>query len=32
MRTMLYYDAVKIDGPKKKALEFNATSKYMDEK
>lgn len=32
MRTYLYYDAVKIDGPKKKILEFNETDKFMDEK
>jgi hypothetical protein len=32
MRTYLYYDAVKIDGPKKKILEFNETDKFMDDK
>ena len=29
---MLYYDAVKIEGPKKKILEFNATNNFMNEK
>lgn len=32
MRTCLFYDAVKIDGPKKKILEFNATHNFMNEK
>jgi len=32
MRTCLFYDAVKIDGPKKKILEFNATHNFMTEK
>jgi len=32
MRTSLFYDAVKIDGPKKKILEFNETDKFMDDK
>lgn len=32
MRTSLFYDAVKIDGPKKKILEFNANENFMDEK
>ena len=32
MRTYLYYDAVKIDGPKKKILEFNDADKFMDDK
>jgi len=32
MRTNLWYDAVKIDGPKKKILEFNDTDKFMDDK
>ena len=32
MRTYLFYDAVKIDGPKKKILEFNEAGKFMDEK
>jgi hypothetical protein len=32
MRTMLFYDACKIEGPKKKILEFNATHNFMNEK
>lgn len=32
MRTLLFYDAAKIDGPKKKLLEFNATDSFMDDK
>ena len=28
----MWYDAVKIDGPKKKILEFNGTDNFMDEK
>lgn len=32
MRTSLFYDAVKIDGPKKKILEFNATMNFIEEK
>lgn len=32
MRSYLFYDAVKIDGPKKKILEFNDTDKFMDDK
>ena len=32
MRTSLFYDAVKIEGPKKKILEFNGTHKFMDDK
>ena len=32
MRQFLWYEAVKIDGPKKKILEFNATDKFMDDK
>ena len=32
MRTLLNYDAVKIDGPKKKILEFNNELKLLDEK
>ena len=32
MRTHLFYDAVKIDGPKKKILEFNAAASFMDDK
>lgn len=32
MRTPLYYDTVKIDGAKKKILEFNETEKFMDDK
>jgi hypothetical protein len=32
MRQPLFYDAVKVDGPKKKILEFNATDNFMDEK
>jgi len=32
MRTTLFYDAVKIEGPKKKILEFNATHNFMNEK
>ena len=32
MRTSLFYDTVKIDGPKKKILEFNEADKFMDEK
>ena len=32
MRTPLYYDTVKIDGAKKKILEFNEKDKFMDEK
>jgi len=32
MRTSLFYDTVKIDGPKKKILEFNATHNFMNEK
>jgi phospholipase A-2-activating protein len=32
MRTSLFYDAVKIEGPKKKILEFNETDKFMDDK
>jgi hypothetical protein len=32
MRTPLFYDTVKIDGAKKKILEFNETEKFMDEK
>jgi len=31
MRQCLYYEAVKIDGPKNKILEFNATDKFMDD-
>lgn len=30
MRTALFYDAVKVDGPKKKILEFNETDKFLD--
>ena len=29
MRSYLFYDAVKIDGPKKKILEFNATDNFL---
>jgi hypothetical protein len=29
MRTYLHYDAVKIDGPKKKIMEFNDQEKFM---
>lgn len=32
MRNPLFYDAIKIDGPKNKILEFNATDNFMDEK
>ena len=32
MRSYLFYDAVKIDGAKKKILEFNATDNFMDDK
>ena len=32
MRTTLFYDAVKVDGPKKKILEFNTASAFMDAK
>jgi hypothetical protein len=32
MRTLLYYDAVKVDGPKKKILEFNEKDQFMDAK
>lgn len=32
MRTHLYYEAVKIDGPKNKILEFNGQDAFMDEK
>jgi hypothetical protein len=32
MRTTLLYDACKIEGPKKKILEFNATHNFMNEK
>jgi hypothetical protein len=32
MRTSLFYDTVKIDGPKKKILEFNEKEAFMDEK
>ena len=32
MRSSLFYDAVKIDGPKKKILEFNSESAFFDEK
>jgi hypothetical protein len=32
MRTSLFYDTVKIEGPKKKILEFNATHNFMDAK
>lgn len=32
MRSFLFYDAVKVDGPKKKILEFNAADSFMDEK
>jgi len=32
MRTHLFYEAVKIDGPKKKILEFNEKEKFMDDK
>jgi hypothetical protein len=32
MRSLLYYEAVKVDGPKKKILEFNETDKFMDDK
>jgi len=32
MRTILTYDTVKIDGPKKKILEFNGQQAFMDEK
>ena len=32
MRTTLYYDTVKIDGPKKKILEFNASDNFLDAK
>ena len=32
MRNCLYYDAVKLDGPKKKILEFVAEGKFLEEK
>ena len=32
MRQFLWYEAVKIDGPKKKILEFNATDEFLDDK
>jgi hypothetical protein len=32
MRQFLFYDAVKIDGPKKKLLEFNSESAFFDDK
>jgi len=32
MRVFLFYDAVKLDGPKKKILEFNGTHNFMNEK
>lgn len=32
MRQMQFFEAVKIDGPKNKILEFNTTDNFMDEK
>ena len=32
MRQPLFYEAVKVDGPKNKILEFNQTDNFMDEK
>jgi len=32
MRQILMYDAIKIEGPKKKILEFNESLKFLDEK
>jgi len=32
MKQQLLYEAVKIDGPKKKILEFNEVDKFMDDK
>lgn len=32
MRTTLYYDTIKIDGPKKKILEFNASDNFLEPK
>lgn len=32
MRTVLLYDTVKIDGPKKKILEFNSAGNMLDDK
>jgi len=32
MRSYLLYDTVKIDGPKKKILEFNEAGKFIEEK
>jgi len=32
MRTTLYYDNIKIDGPKKKILEFNSSANFLDQK
>lgn len=32
MRVFLFYDAIKIEGPKKKILEFNGTHNFMNEK
>ena len=32
MRTMLYYDTVKVAGPQKKIVEFNEAGGFMDQK
>lgn len=32
MRTILLYESVKIEGPKKKILEFNTASNFFDDK
>lgn len=32
MRTILFYDTVKVDGPKKKILEFNEAANFLDAK
>lgn len=32
MRQFQFFEAVKIDGPKNKILEFNGTDKFMDDK
>jgi len=32
MRVFLFYDAIKVEGPKKKILEFNGTHNFMNEK